>query len=73
MSITINGTVFHEIPCICGTCKFFLAGSNDKRGFRVTFEKQKRVYDNVPSRCKKLFEKGFAIGGDLVIVYKTNN
>lgn len=66
--ITINGVKFTEIPCICSVCKFYLGGKNDTAGFCMMFHKQKRKFDNIPSRCKKLFEKGFALGGDLVIV-----
>ena len=75
MSITINDIKFNEIPWSCGSCPAFLAGSEDSGGFCIFFDKQKWRYSNIPSRCKKLFNKGFQLGGDLVIVirdkYKT--
>ena len=76
MGITINGVEFNGIPCMCGVCPWYSDGGYsviDKthyRGFCSQFRKRKRRYDNIPSRCRKLFEKGFAIGGDLVIVIK---
>lgn len=71
MSVTINGLNFHETPCSCGSCPALLAGRADKGGFCTFFEIQKWKYNNVPSRCKKLFNKGFQIGGNLVIVIKS--
>ena len=68
--ITINGKIFNEIPYMCGVCTFYTSGKEDKWGFCTMFKKQKRRYDNIPARCLKLFQKGFAIGGDLVIVQK---
>jgi hypothetical protein len=55
---------------MCGTCSFFLAGREDTMGWCTAFSKHKSRWANVPKRCKKLFEKGFQIGGDLVIVIK---
>ena len=68
--MTINGLTFHEMPTMCGTCPFFLAGREDTMRFCICFEKHKSRWANVPKRCKELFEKGFQIGGDLVIVIK---
>lgn len=74
MSITINGVQFKEKPYSCGSCPAFLAGSEDSGGFCIFFEKQKWRYNNVPSRCQKLFDKGFEVdGGDFVIVIKDSS
>lgn len=70
MSIVINGIRFREIPLCCGYCPAFLSGKKDNRGFYIFFNKQKWKYNNISSRCKKLFEKGFQIGGELLIVVK---
>jgi len=69
-SITINGTIFKEVPCSCYACPWWAGGRDDKSGWCVTFQKRKWRYDNVPKRCRELFEKGFKIGGDLVIIIK---
>ena len=67
----INGKTFHEMPCMCGVCPFFLSGRNDNRGFCTAFEKQKTRYANLPMRCRDLFTKAFELGGDdLWIVVK---
>lgn len=68
--ITINGTKFYESPTYCGVCPALIIGRNDNKGFCKFFRKQKRRYDDTPQRCQKLFDKGFTIGGDLVIVLK---
>jgi len=68
-SITINGLSFNEMPYMCGICPSYIY-YNDKKGFCVLFMKQKMRYNNIPARCRKLFEKAFNIGGDLVIVIK---
>ena len=68
--MTINGQTFYEMPTMCGTFHFFLAGREDTMGFCTCFSKHKSRWANVPKRCKELFEKGFQIGGDLVIVIK---
>jgi hypothetical protein len=75
--ITINGEKFHEIPCVCCVCRFFhdpnpklRTGDKNTDGTCMLFKIRKRKYDNIPARCRKLFEKGFAIGRDLVITYK---
>ncbi|MBR3479250.1 MAG: hypothetical protein IKH32_00900 [Prevotella sp.] len=68
--MTINGQTFYEMPTMCGTCPFFLAGREDTMGFCTCFNKHKSRWANVPKRCKELFEKCFQIGGDLVIVIK---
>ena len=73
MSITINGLKFSEKPWSCGSCPALLSGQEDNRGFCVLFEKQKWRYNNIPSRCDKLFDKGFLLGGDLVIVINDKN
>jgi len=70
MSVTINGLLFPEIPICCGFCPSWTGGDWDKKGWCVFFEKQKWRYNNIPLRCKTLFEKGFQIGGGLVIVVK---
>lgn len=70
MSIVINGLKFKEIPPCCGYCPAFHSGRDDNRGFCIFFDKQKCRYNNIPSRCRKLLEKGFKIGGELVIVIK---
>ena len=69
--MTINGHKFYEMPTMCGTCPFFLAGREDKMGWCTAFAKHKSRYANVPKRCEDLFEKAFQIGrDDLVIVMK---
>jgi len=68
--MTINGHTFYEMPTICGSCPFFLAGREDTMGWCTAFSKHKSRWANVPKRCKDLFEKAFKIGGDLVIVIK---
>lgn len=68
--IRINGIVFYEQPLTCGECKAIIIGRNDSKGFCSWFNKRKNRYDNVPKRCANLFEKAFAIGGDLVITIK---
>ena len=70
MEMTINGQTFYEMPTMCGTCPFFLAEREDTMGFCTCFNKHKSRWANVPKRCKELVEKGFQIGGDLVIVIK---
>lgn len=70
MGIIINCIRFHEIPLCCGYCPAFLSGKKDNRGFCIFFDKQKQKYNNISSRCKKLFEKGFQIGDELAIVVK---
>lgn len=67
MKMSINGIIFYGIPYTCGSCPAFIAGTNDKGGFCSLFSLQKWRYNDVPARCKKLFEKGFQIGGNLVI------
>ena len=68
--MTINGQTFYEMPTMCGTCPFFLAGREDTMGFCTCFNKHKSRWANVPKRCKELFDKAFKLGGDLVIVIK---
>ena len=68
--MTINGKTFYEMPTMCGTCPFFLAGREDTMGFCTAFSKHKSRWANVPKRCKELFDKAFKLGGDLVIVIK---
>lgn len=68
--MTINGHTFYEMPYMCGTCPFIVIGQNDNMGWCSCFAKQKSRYANIPKRCRDLFEKGFQIGGDLVIVIK---
>lgn len=70
--ITINGKKFDDLPSFCGVCPALLIGGNDTRGMCTFFEKRKNRYDNVPIRCRELFVKGFALGGDLVIVLKND-
>ena len=70
--ITINGVKFYEPPTFCGDCPAVIIGGNDARGFCSFFEKRKNRYDAVPDRCKQLFVKGFALGGDLTIVTKND-
>ena len=68
--MTINGKTFYEMPTMCGVCPFFLAGREDTMGWCTAFSKHKSRWANIPKRCSDLFEKGFKIGGDLVIVMK---
>lgn len=70
--MTINGKTFHEMPTMCGSCPFFLAGCEDTMGWCTAFDKHKSRWANVPKRCSTLFEKAFKLGGDLVIVIKSN-
>jgi hypothetical protein len=70
MDIKINGLQFEEMPWSCGSCPALNSGGFDKAGFCMFFKKQKRKYENVPKRCKTLFEKGFKMGGELVIIIK---
>jgi hypothetical protein len=65
--ITINGSIFDRIPCVCYECPWWTGGRNDKAGFCTQFNLRKFRYDSVPKRCSTLFKKGFEIGGDLVI------
>lgn len=68
----INGKTFHEMPCMCGACPFFLSGRNDTMGFCTAFEKHKSRWANLPKRCRDLFTRAFELGrDDLVIVMKT--
>lgn len=71
--ITINGRTFHEPPASCGCCPAIIIGRNDAKGFCTFFDKRKNRCDNVPQRCSELFAKGFALGGDLVIVSKNDD
>ena len=67
----INGKTFHEMPCMCGVCPFFLVGGNDTMGYCTAFDKHKPRYSNVPRRCRDLFTRAFELGrDDLVIVMK---
>lgn len=68
--MTINGHTFYEMPTMCGTCPFFLAGREDTMGWCTAFSKHKSKWANVPKRCSTLFEKAIKLGGDLVIVIK---
>lgn len=70
--MTINGLKFTELPAFCGGCPALLIGGRDTRGMCMFFEKRKNRWDTVPNRCKQLFVKGFALGGDLVIVLKND-
>lgn len=65
--ITINGVRFDEPPAYCGACPAIIIGRGDDRGFCSFFDKRKNRWDSTPKRCKELFAKGFAIGGNLVI------
>lgn len=68
--ITINGLTFYEPPVMCGGCPALIIGRWEGKGFCLFFRKQKSRSDTIPKRCSKLFCKGFAIGGDLVITLK---
>ena len=71
--VTISGTTFHEKPNMCGVCKWFSSFNPQQaggRGYCTMFEKQKTYYCNIPKRCSDLFDKAFAIGGEVVIVAK---
>lgn len=65
--VTINGLRFTEKPTCCNYCTAMLIGSHDNKGWCIWFQKHKNRYDKTPARCKRLFDKAFAIGGDLVI------
>lgn len=68
--ITINGIKFFELPTFCGSCPAIIIGREDAKGFCSLFDRRKNRWDSVPQRCREIFAKGFAIGGDLVIVRK---
>ena len=71
--VKINGTTFNEKPYMCGVCKWFNSFNPQQsggRGFCTMFEKQKTYYCNIPKRCAEIFDKAFAIGGEVVIVAK---
>jgi len=72
--ITINGVRFDRKPeYSCYECASFSSGRNDKWGWCYLFEFTKARYSHVPKRCRTLFEKGFRIGGELVIVLNEKN
>lgn len=74
MRVTINGKgPFYETPYCCGDCKCGI-NSNMREVGGLThcslFGLTKRYYDPPPKRCREMFEKALAIGGDVVLVAK---
>lgn len=71
---TINGHgPFYETPLTCGDCKCSINDHMHEAGgksFCLLFDKQKNYYDKPPKRCVQMFEKAFAIGGDVLLVEK---
>lgn len=72
--VTINGKgPFYEIPYMCGVCKCAVNQNTKEQGGKswcTLFDKLKNYYDSPPKRCAEMFEKAFAIGGDVVLVLK---
>ena len=76
--VTINDKKFHEVPCMCGACPFFLGNGKKEGGrqsqtdFCVLFSKRKNFYGTLPKRCATLFGKAMAFpdGETLVVVAK---
>lgn len=76
--IVINDKTFYDFPIMCGGCPFYLGngklegGKESISGFCALFDKKKGYYSNIPSRCKKLFDKArtYPNGAKLVIVQK---
>ena len=74
MKVYINGKgPFYEVPNCCGDCKCGI-NSNMRKAGGLThcslFGLTKRYYDTPPKRCREMFEKALAIGGEVVLVKK---
>ena len=72
--VYINGKgPFYEVPYCCGDCKCGI-NSNMREAGGLThcslFGLTKRYYDTPPKRCRDMFEKALAIGGEVVLVAK---
>lgn len=74
MKVTINGKgPFYEVPYCCGDCKCGINSNMRQAGGHThcsLFGLTKRYYDHPPKRCREMFEKALAIGGDVVLVKK---
>lgn len=73
-AVTINGKgPFFETPCCCGECKCAINSNTQEAGgksFCTLFGLQKGYYSAPPRRCREMFDKALALGGDVVLVEK---